>query len=68
MADFRPEYKRTARLKYRGHTIQAVFYRPDYGLTVDGETVGHFFVDTGAAVRAGKRHIDDLHKARSNDT
>ena len=64
MAGFLPEYKRTAREDYRGHDIQVVFYQPDMGLQVDGETVGNFFFNTRAALAAGHRHVDDLIKAK----
>lgn len=63
MAGYLPSYKRTARERYEDHEIEVVFYRPDVGLQVDGETIGSFYISTAAALKVGRRHVDELIRA-----
>lgn len=66
MKSFLPCYKRTAKKEYRGHSIEVVFYNPDYGVQVDGISFSSFYVDTSAALKHAEQYIDDLNKASNH--
>lgn len=49
---------------YRDHKIEAKFLGPDLLAYVEGEEIAHFYINTRAAIEAGRRHIDYVIKEK----
>ncbi len=49
--------------KYHDHLIAAFFVGPDLIVQVDGMEIPNFYLTAEAARAAGKRYVDDKHKA-----